>query len=379
MPFAELAWLVEPTPEEQDWLDERGGALHRAHHRTHPTRLRRRGLPRLAADPLRRPRARHAGLVRGRRPRAGARRRRAAHAPRGPARPAHRREAHRAAPDAAHRRGLDGAGRGVGAGARRPRRDRRAPPGAAVGRLRVDAQRRPTRPHPHRPGAGAVGGQGRRHGRHRHRRARGPRGADADAGAVRPRARRRHRAGRRWWACSTSRPARHARSSPRCSRDPGTRALRPLLVTGSTVAGAHATLAALREQVRLTDPETAETLRIVPLERRIRVGAAPPPGRRPGQARTRRGPPGGRRRLPPRGSLVLASVGRARHATPHRRRHPGPGRHPRPARRGLGRPLHHRSGRPHHRHLPDGRGADPRPRPAHRPGVARTRWRSPGR
>ncbi len=51
-------------------------------------------------------------------------------------------------------------------------------------------------------------------------------------------------------------------------RDPGTRALHPLLVTGSTVAGGHATLAALREQVRHRSPDVAETLRIVPLDSR---------------------------------------------------------------------------------------------------------------
>ncbi len=51
-------------------------------------------------------------------------------------------------------------------------------------------------------------------------------------------------------------------------RDPGTRALQPLLVTGSTVAGGHATLAALREQVRHSSPDVASTLRIVPLDSR---------------------------------------------------------------------------------------------------------------
>ena len=49
-------------------------------------------------------------------------------------------------------------------------------------------------------------------------------------------------------------------------RDPGTRALNPLLVTGSTVAGGRAVLAALREQVRLTAPDVADTLRILPLD-----------------------------------------------------------------------------------------------------------------
>ena len=49
-------------------------------------------------------------------------------------------------------------------------------------------------------------------------------------------------------------------------RDPGTRALAPLLVTGRTVAGSHATLAALRDEVRLTDSVAADSLRIVPLD-----------------------------------------------------------------------------------------------------------------
>lgn len=56
-------------------------------------------------------------------------------------------------------------------------------------------------------------------------------------------------------------------------RDPGTRALRPLLVTGSTVAGGHATLVALREQVRLTDPEVADSLRVVRLDGADATGA----------------------------------------------------------------------------------------------------------
>ena len=137
-------------------------------------------------------------------------------------------------------------------------------------------------------------------------------------------------------------------------RDPGTRALRPLLVTGSTVAGAHATLAALRERGAAHRPRDRGHPADRPAGRDVRAGARPGPG--PTQVGSDAG--GGaalrsarRRRLPPRGALVLASVGRARHAAPHRRRHPGPRGHPRPARRGVGRPLHHGPGRPHHRHL----------------------------
>ena len=254
VPFAELAWLVEPTPEEQDWLDEQAVRFTEL-----TTALTRPGFADVAfldwlrtrfVDPVpdtlawseivaREPdladaalRMHHAGLL---------------DLPTG----ARLTEQHRVPPTVEDwmalveewALGLDDPDVTDAL--------RRALP---VGRLRVDPRRRPARTHAHRPRAGALGGQGRRHGRHRHRRARGPGGAacacwcSATTSAPEPPCRPR------WSGCSTSRPARPARSSPRCSatRAPGRCARSWSPAARSPVA--HATLAALREQVRLTDP-----------------------------------------------------------------------------------------------------------------------------
>ena len=237
-PYAELAWLTEPTTDEAAWLREQSTRFQELTTDLFDPAFGSTPLPAWLTQRFVEPAADGTSTwqeIAAREPEH--RGRRVAPVPRRPPGAARRGAPPRAAPPAARGRGLAALpgrlaadvhraaqpGRGRG-GSGRPRRPGGRTPHAAGHRLRVDAHRHPHRPGDRRPGDRAVRREAGRRRRHRLLGGDQPRRGRAGPGPLRPRARHRHHAcaGHRRHDPATGASGVGHRCARRAARRPGT-------------------------------------------------------------------------------------------------------------------------------------------------------------